>query len=115
MKRFKYLQVLLGMLCLPFVMHAQVVRISGGANMIVTGDAKVVLHDGNNIQGSVGTSAAPMVFTGFSDKNSLMASKNFPGTANILIDKSYGNTWASSDVTYIFLGQELSFKKPSGI
>ena len=111
MKRSKLLFTLLCMLSLPFFMQAQVIRISGGANMIVTGDAKIVLHDGNILHGSIGTNATPMVFSGYSDKNSLMASKNLPGTTNILVDKSYGNTWESNDNVYIFLGKELALNK----
>ena len=111
MKHSKFSYIFLSMLCLPFMMQAQVIRISGGANMIVTGDAKIVLHDGNLVRGSLGTNATPMVFTGYSDKNALMSSKNVPGTDNILVDKSYGNAWASNDNVYIFLGKELSLNK----
>ena len=33
----------------------------------------------------------------------------------MLVDKSYGNTWATNDNTYLFLGQELALKKPASI
>ena len=114
MKAFKCLIVLLGV-CLPFALHAQVVRISGNANIVVTGDAKLVLHDGNLVQGSIGANATPVIVTGYYDKGSLQASRNAPVSNNVLVDKSYGNTWATNDNTYIFLGQELAIKKPVSI
>ena len=103
MKRFKNIHVTLVMLCLPFLMHAQVVRVSGNANIIVTGDAKIVLHDGNLAQGSFGTNATPITVTGYYDENLLKSGKP-PVTNNVLIDKSYGNTLVSTDNTYIYLG-----------
>ena len=114
MKRFKYLQVLFGMLCLPFIMHAQVICIERSANIIVTGDAKVVLHDGSQLQGSFGTSSAPVVLTGYSEKNSLVASKGFPVSDNILIDKTFGATWETNNMTYIYLGRASMHPKASG-
>ena len=102
MKRFKNIHLLLVMLCLPFLMHAQVVRINGNANIIVTGDAKIVLHDGNLTQGSFGTSATPVIVTGYNE-NLLNESRGVPMTNNVLIDKSYGSL-VSTDNTYIYLG-----------
>ena len=115
MKTFKWRYALLGVLFLPFALHAQVVRISGNANIVVAGDAKLVLYDGNLVRGSIGASATPVVVTGYYDKGSLQASRNAPVSNNVLVDKSYGNIWASNDNTYIFLGQELTIKKPVSI
>ena len=115
MKNFKCLYTLLAVLGLPFLLHAQVVRISGNANIVVTGDAKLVFHDGNFVQGSIGANATPMIVTGYYDKGSLQASRNAAVSNNILVDKSYGTTWATSDNTYVFLGQELALKKTMSI
>ena len=117
MKSLKLVSGLLVLLCFPVLLHAQVIRVSGSANIIVSGDAKVVLHDGNLVQGTLASNATPVVFDGYYDNTSLQPSKNLPVAVatNVLIDKSYGSTLTSNDNTYIFLGQALSFKKPSGI
>ena len=112
MKTFKSLYALLAALCVSFVLHAQVVRVSGNASIVVTGDAKLVLHDGNVVQGSMETSTTPVIVTGYYDKGSLQSSRNAPVSNNLLLDKTYGNIWATNDNTYIFLGQERSLKKP---
>lgn len=98
----------------PLLLHAQVIRITGGANMVVTGEAKIILQDGSFANhGSIGAAARSTVFTGYTDKAGL-AAKKLPVAGNIMVGKSFGRAWPAGDNVYIFLGKEAALYKRAG-
>lgn len=107
MKLFKYMLVLpLAVLFMHSPAYSQVIRISGGANLVISGNARLVLHNENIANGgSVGANTS-VTFTGYSEKAAMLSQKNSPVISNIMVDKSYGNAWATADNIYLFIGKE---------
>lgn len=108
MKRFKYI-ILLMVVCFPVLAQSQVIRVSGGANLVVTGDAKLVLNDdAASAAGSFGAARTePVVFTGHSNQDVLSQRKSFANLKNVTVSNTFGTDVTGKDNVYIFLGSEL--------
>lgn len=72
----------------PGMLHAQVIRIGGGANVTVSGGARIILDDGGSSHGSIHVPRDPVTFT-WNEKTPVTANKNFPASMhNILVNRN---------------------------
>lgn len=84
----RFVVVIAIMLIAPRMLHAQVIRIAGGASMSVSGGAKIILDDGGSNHGSIHAPKDPVTFT-WNEKTPITANKNFPASIhNVVVNRN---------------------------